>query len=502
MPSTSAAQHRLMAAVAHDPKFARKVGIPQKVGLDFFNADKRKGLATGGVSVAPNVNVFPLPAGDISTIAASDAVSPTNQFAAIANGMPAIGGTAARSAPDINTGNILASVPVGGTSGAMNSPYGTSIGMDALTGKTPMTIPGSTIPASAPAAAPATSPPAAPAAAPLAPMSVSGNVGNSPFSATVPPSGTFTATGPNNSVIQFAAQDPTSPTITGTSGNSPVTIQNPFFKPAAADGGRIHKAGGGPLGGLGGMGMGGMGTSSLFNSLFGGKGNFFDELFGIGGGGNSTTTGGGGGDSTLSTLGTLASIASFFFNKGGRVPFSHGGGLAQCYDSGGAPSSGEMGSWTTRQDARGMDDIPHVSGLFKSAGAGRTDILNRSVPAGGYVVPADVVSGLAEGNTLAGSAVIDKMMNTGPYGTKLPRHGAGGVGIPHPPPAYREPKAGGGAAETVPVKTAGGEHFIPPEAIAAKFGDLDRGHKILDAWVLHERQKHIKTLKKLPGPKK
>lgn len=39
MPSKSAAQHRLMEAVAHDPKFARKVGIKQSVGRDFAAAD-------------------------------------------------------------------------------------------------------------------------------------------------------------------------------------------------------------------------------------------------------------------------------------------------------------------------------------------------------------------------------------------------------------------------------------------------------------------------------
>ena len=39
MPSKSAKQHRLMEAVAHSPKFAKKVGIPQKVGKDFAAAD-------------------------------------------------------------------------------------------------------------------------------------------------------------------------------------------------------------------------------------------------------------------------------------------------------------------------------------------------------------------------------------------------------------------------------------------------------------------------------
>lgn len=43
MPSTSAKQHRFMEAVAHDPKFARKAGVPQKVGKDFAAADARPG---------------------------------------------------------------------------------------------------------------------------------------------------------------------------------------------------------------------------------------------------------------------------------------------------------------------------------------------------------------------------------------------------------------------------------------------------------------------------
>ena len=42
MPSKSAAQHNLMEAVAHDPKFAKKAGIPQSVGKEFAAADKAK----------------------------------------------------------------------------------------------------------------------------------------------------------------------------------------------------------------------------------------------------------------------------------------------------------------------------------------------------------------------------------------------------------------------------------------------------------------------------
>ena len=40
MPSTSAKQRRTMAAAAHDPAFARKVGIPVKVAKEFNRADQ------------------------------------------------------------------------------------------------------------------------------------------------------------------------------------------------------------------------------------------------------------------------------------------------------------------------------------------------------------------------------------------------------------------------------------------------------------------------------
>jgi hypothetical protein len=52
MPSKSKAQHKLMTAVAHNPKFAKKVAIPQSVGKDFAEADKGKKFKKGGVSLA------------------------------------------------------------------------------------------------------------------------------------------------------------------------------------------------------------------------------------------------------------------------------------------------------------------------------------------------------------------------------------------------------------------------------------------------------------------
>jgi hypothetical protein len=63
--------------------------------------------------------------------------------------------------------------------------------------------------------------------------------------------------------------------------------------------------------------------------------------------------------------------------------------------------------------------------------------------------------------------------------------------------------ATGGATDGVPIVAAGGEYVIPPEDVVhIGGGDLDHGHKVLDAFVKKMRQKTIKTLQSLPGPKK
>lgn len=57
MPAKSKAQYRLMQAVAHNPKLAKKTGIPVSVGEDFAAATKRYGQLPehkkeGGVSLS------------------------------------------------------------------------------------------------------------------------------------------------------------------------------------------------------------------------------------------------------------------------------------------------------------------------------------------------------------------------------------------------------------------------------------------------------------------
>ena len=48
MPSSSSKQHNFMAAVANNPAFAKKAGVPQSVGKEFVNADKGKTFKQGG----------------------------------------------------------------------------------------------------------------------------------------------------------------------------------------------------------------------------------------------------------------------------------------------------------------------------------------------------------------------------------------------------------------------------------------------------------------------
>ena len=172
-------------------------------------------------------------------------------------------------------------------------------------------------------------------------------------------------------------------------------------------------------------------------------------------------------------------------------------------------------NWQTRAEAMGLARS-HV-GPIMSAVPGRTDRHNINVPSGSYVLPADHVSSLGQGNTMAGVKVLNNMFSKGPYGTG----GAGmthGAGPPKPPGMMRTPMApkglglmgsdsggarGEGESGGVPVVVAGGEYVIPPNIVAQiGDGDLKKGHAALDAWVINHRKKHVKTLQKLPGPAK
>jgi hypothetical protein len=65
MPSVSKKQHNFMAAVANNPKFAKKAGVPSSVGKEFLTADKGKTFKEGGpmksVDMKKNPGVAKLP---------------------------------------------------------------------------------------------------------------------------------------------------------------------------------------------------------------------------------------------------------------------------------------------------------------------------------------------------------------------------------------------------------------------------------------------------------
>lgn len=139
------------------------------------------------------------------------------------------------------------------------------------------------------------------------------------------------------------------------------------------------------------------------------------------------------------------------------------------------------------------------TGPIHSSVAGRTDHLPMNVPSGSYVIPADIISAMGEGNTMAGFKHMKRILYSGtPYGNEgIPYGGEGGP--------YNEPlpgKAAGGAA-TVPIIAAGGEYVISPEDVMkVGKGDLDTGHRVLDEFVKRMRAETVKTLKSLPGPKR
>jgi hypothetical protein len=239
------------------------------------------------------------------------------------------------------------------------------------------------------------------------------------------------------------------------------------------DGGRIHKAFGGMMGGVLAEGAG---TGTDLKQATGGK----DQPGGPavaavepqehGGEGG----GGGGGEGTGGEW------------QGGRIHRANGG---------------MTGHHTVH--------MPHVklhTGPIHSVVAGRTDHLPMHVPTGAYVLPADIVSSHGEGNTINGFKNLESVfgfMGGSPYhqGSMPFGQGSGvygGAGQYH--------KAGGGEVlehdTPVPIVAAGGEYVIHPHAVRRiGGGDMDHGHKVLDEFVLKSRKKTVKTLNKLPGPK-
>jgi hypothetical protein len=204
----------------------------------------------------------------------------------------------------------------------------------------------------------------------------------------------------------------------------------------------------------------------------------------------------------------------------------------QKYDGGGTVSGGDI-PWFAKAEARGA-----TSGFTAGFGAGRNDKNSMTLGSSSYVLPADVVAGLGDGNSLAGAHVWDSILHSMPYGIEAPqmRHGAGAPRSPSlsfatgaqggvkEPPIIPGVKRGGspkkadeptapGEEKPIDVITADGEiivkprdvarigaRYSPPEKHANYAAMLKRGSDILDSFVKETRGRVIAHLQSLRGP--
>lgn len=191
-----------------------------------------------------------------------------------------------------------------------------------------------------------------------------------------------------------------------------------------------------------------------------------------------------------------------------------------------------------RAEGGGIVDSPAqpFAGGIMSAGAGRADDVPMHVPDGAYVLPAWAVSHLGEGNTVNGFTQLKMMFGSPwgapktPFGAPSPKLKIGGgppgrnMGAMPPAPriGYKPPwlvpgmsqenpalgkQAHGGAAHgdngAVPINASGGEFVIEPDEVARiGDGDVNKGHRVLDMWVMKLKKEAADTLKRLPGPAK
>lgn len=155
--------------------------------------------------------------------------------------------------------------------------------------------------------------------------------------------------------------------------------------------------------------------------------------------------------------------------------------------------------WYTRNEARDVERY----GMMHGSTPGRADMRPTGVRGGSYVVPADIVSSLGQGNSMAGASKLNQLFKMGPYGSQSgPMPHANRVPTPQiqmTAKPIRQRFAGGGE---VPIKVSDGEFIIPPEKVAEiGNGNVEMGHSILDSMVKMQRQNAIRHLASLPPPR-
>lgn len=146
----------------------------------------------------------------------------------------------------------------------------------------------------------------------------------------------------------------------------------------------------------------------------------------------------------------------------------------------------------------------HV-GPIHSPVSGRTDHLPIHVLSGSYVIPADIISAMGQGNTMSGFKVAKDIFGASFYGHHSAGSGTpyGGDGMPYGGTRVGHFSGGGVNPNLVPIIAAGGEFVMHPDDVARiGHGSLDDGHRVMDHFVKGYRTKTIKVLQRLPGPKK
>ena len=196
-----------------------------------------------------------------------------------------------------------------------------------------------------------------------------------------------------------------------------------------------------------------------------------------------------------------------------RTAKADGGGFSNNQQLGHVP---ELAS-VPKTPTMGNKVVVH-EGPIHSPVAGRTDHLPMHVKSGSYVIPADIIGAMGEGNTMAGFKVARRMFSSNPYFQKSSSpYGSSSPIYNSDEKPYGARAAGGGTPgighngapqddednDLVPIVAAGGEYVISPQDVTRLGkGDIDDGHKTLDSFVTKYRKKTIKVLQNLPGPKR
>lgn len=191
---------------------------------------------------------------------------------------------------------------------------------------------------------------------------------------------------------------------------------------------------------------------------------------------------------TATAVGAEAAVAAaalLLLKDGGRlgrskVKYADGGSRAvpqRMADNGEAVVPGVIGN--------GSSVNPDSYGMILGSGNGRSDNVAAKVKIDDYIVPADVVSALGNGDTNSGGKTINNWINQ------------------HSDKATMDAYADGGSSRTLDADLSSGEARLPGHVVRKLGkGSSDKGADMLDKWVLGIRNQYKEHLASLPAPKK